>query len=146
MYQVSTGYMNKAIIITHGNLGEALLTTTGKIIGELDGVKTISNENTSLKDLISMLEIAADDWKDEDVLFMVDFCGGSCWHAAQVVKRTRENIALLSGVNLPILLAYFNKRESYKLAQLAEYLRDSSAKGTSLVCGLEPPKTDAETE
>ncbi|MFC1477794.1 PTS sugar transporter subunit IIA [candidate division KSB1 bacterium] len=138
--------MNKCIILTHGDLGAALLKTTGKIIGEHEGIKVISNENTSLKDLIFSLEKAVEDWEDENILIMIDFCGGSCWHAAQVVKRNRENVALLSGVNLPILLAYINRRESYKLAELAEYLKESSLKGTSVICGLQPLNHDKENE
>jgi len=138
--------MNKCIILTHGDFGRALLNTTEKIIGEQENIKVISNEHTSLKDLVGVLDNAVKEWQDDHVLIMVDFCGGSCWHAAQVAKRGRENVALISGVNLPVLLAYINRRESYRLPELADYLRESAVKGILVVCGLEPPSENHEPE
>ncbi len=127
--------MNKGIILTHGNLGQALLSTAEKIVGELEGIKVISNEHTSLKDLISSVENALTGWLEEDVIIMIDFSGGSCWHAAQVVQRGKQNVSLISGVNLPMMLAFINRRESYKMQELSELLRDSSINGISVICG-----------
>lgn len=127
--------MIKCIILTHGNLGKALLDTTKKIVGPVEGIKTISNELVSLKDLVSNLDDAVKDFGDNDILIMADFCGGSCWHAAQVIKRNKPNIALLSGVNLPMMLSFVNKRESYKLPDLANYLKESLLKSTEVILG-----------
>jgi len=140
--------MNKCILVTHGDLGQALLNTNEKIIGPQEGIKVISNEHTSLKDLIATLETAIQEWKDDDILIMVDFCGGSCWHAAQVISRDKSNIALLSGVNLPIMLTYVNRRDSFRLPELADFLRESSIKGTSVVKGSadKPPPGEKDVE
>ena len=127
--------MIKCIILTHGDLGQALLNTTEKIIGPLEGIKVISNELTSLKDLVTNLDSVVRNWEDNEILIMADFFGVSCWHAAQVIKRNRPNIALLSGVNLPMMLAFVNKRESYKLPDLAHYLKESLLKSTEVIVG-----------
>ncbi|MFC1563882.1 PTS sugar transporter subunit IIA [candidate division KSB1 bacterium] len=130
--------MVKGLILTHGDLGRALLNTTQKIIGELSGVKVLSNEQISMKDLVLNLDTAVKDLgENEEILVFVDFFGGSCWHAAQMVKKNRQNIVLLSGVNLPIMLAFFSKRNSYRLAELAEYLKESSYKATIIVADSE---------
>jgi len=129
--------MIKCIVLTHGDLGFALLNTTEKIIGPLEGIKVISNELTSLKDLITNLDSIVKNWEESEILIMVDFCGGSCWHAARVIKRSMSNIALLSGVNLPMMLSFVNKRESYKLPDLAYYLKECSLKGTEVIAGEE---------
>lgn len=127
--------MIKCIILTHGNLGKALLDTTKKIVGPVEGINTISNELVSLKDLVTNLDSVVSDWEDNEILIMADFFGGSCWHAAQVIKRNRPNVALISGVNLPMMLAFVNKRESFKLPELANYLKESLLKSTEVIVG-----------
>ncbi len=122
--------MIKAIIITHGDLGRSLLNTTQKIIGEQQGIKVISNEHISMKDLVENLHAAVKDWDKEKLIFFIDFLGGSCWHAARVVKKDKEDITLISGVNLPMLLAYINHRDRYQLHDLADYLKETSDKAT----------------
>ncbi|MCH7783781.1 hypothetical protein IID62_12025 [candidate division KSB1 bacterium] len=125
--------MINAIILTHGDFGRALLNTTEKIIGPVDAVKVLSNELTSIKDLVIDLDKIVNDWRDNDILIAVDFCGGSCWHAAQVVKRNKNNVVLISGINLPMMLSFVSRRDAFKLPELAEYLKESSIKGTELI-------------
>jgi len=125
--------MINAIILTHGDLGRALLNTTEKIIGPVENVKVLSNELMSIKNLVVDLENVVNDWCDTDILIGVDFCGGSCWHAAQVVKRNKHNVVLISGINLPMMLSFVSRRESFKLPELAEYLKQSSIKGTEIL-------------
>ena len=125
--------MMNAIILTHGDFGRALLNTTEKIIGPVDGVKVLSNELTSIKNLVVDLEKIVSEWRDSDILIAVDFCGGSCWHAAQVVKRNKNNVILISGINLPMMLSFVSRRESFKPPELAEYLKKSSIKGTEII-------------
>ena len=132
--------MIKCILISHGDLGSALLNTTEKIIGPLENIKVLSNELMSIKDLIASLDAIAGEWKDHAILIMVDFCGGSCWHAAQVIKRNRENIVLISGVNLTMMLSFVNRRESFKLPELADYLKECSITGTEIIFDSVPQK------
>ena len=125
--------MIKCIILTHGDFGRALLNTTEKIIGPVEGISILSNELTSMKDLLANLETIVRDLSDNEILILVDFCGGSCWHAAQVVRRNRPGMVLLSGVNLPMMLSFVSRRDSYKLLDLAEYLKETSFKGTEII-------------
>ncbi len=132
--------MIQCVLISHGDLGSALLNTTEKIIGPLEDIKVLSNELMSIKDLITNLDAIAEGWKDHEILIMVDFCGGSCWHAAQVVKRNRKNVVLISGVNLTMMLSFVNRRESFKLPELANYLKECSLKGTEIIIESTPLK------
>ena len=127
--------MIKCIVATHGNMGAALIDTTGKIIGPVENVSVMSNEKLSIKDFTEKLDLLVREWEEHDILIMVDFFGGSCWHAAQVVKRKKQNVALITGVNLPMLLAFLNKRNSYRLPELVDYLIESSCKGIEGVVG-----------
>ncbi|MFC1554979.1 PTS sugar transporter subunit IIA [candidate division KSB1 bacterium] len=132
--------MIRGLILTHGDFGRSVISTTEKIMGPVEGVKVISNEMVSIKDLVSTLDTSIKEFEEDEVLIMVDFCGGSCWHAAQVVMRDRPKTALISGVNLPMALAFANKRDSYKLTEFAEYLKESSVKGTEIKNWQEEPE------
>ncbi len=139
--------MIKGIILTHGDLGRSLINTTQKIIGEMPGIKVLSNEQISMKDLVINLDSAIRDWEDnEQILVFIDFFGGSCWHAARIVQKNCNNLVLISGVNLPMMLAFFSKRNSYRLTELAEYLKESSAKATLVVTDSSFPKDENEDE
>ncbi|MCP4723531.1 MAG: hypothetical protein GY863_00770 [bacterium] len=139
--------MIKGIILTHGDLGRSLINTTQKIIGEMLGMKVLSNEQISMKDLILNLDKAIKDWEeDEKILVFIDFFGGSCWHAARMVQKGSKNIVLISGVNLPMMLTFFSKRNSYRLTELAEYLKESSAKATIVVTDSSTASSESDDE
>ena len=125
--------MIKCVIITHGDLGQSLISTTASIIGPLEDIKTLSNENISIKTLAENLETIIKEWEDSDIIIMVDFCGGSCWYAAQSIKRTHPAIALISGINLPMLIAYWYNRNTYAVKDLAQFLKENIIKSTEIV-------------
>lgn len=138
--------MSKCIILTHGDLGSSLLATAAKIIGPVEDIIAISNEQKSLRDLVELLRKVLDEWNEPDVLIAVDFCGGSCWHAAQVVKKNHPETVLVSGVNLPMILAYLNKRDSFMLPELADYLSQSAVKGITVIKKTISQSDDDETQ
>lgn len=61
--------------------------------------------------------------KDKEVLILVDVFVGTPYNAAAQIAYTNENIDILTGVNLPILLEAAAVKEQLTLAQLIENLR-----------------------
>ena len=61
--------------------------------------------------------------KDKEVLILVDIFAGTPYNAAAQIAYTNENIDILTGVNLPILLEAAAVKEQLTLAQLIENLR-----------------------
>jgi mannose/fructose-specific phosphotransferase system component IIA len=55
--------------------------------------------------------------------------GGSCWQTAERLRRENSHIRHLTGVNLPMLLAFANKRETTELDALLETLSEYGRKG-----------------
>jgi mannose/fructose-specific phosphotransferase system component IIA len=125
--------MIRCIILTHGDLGESLVNTARKIIGPLEDIKALSNEQISIKTFAEKLESAVKEWLDSDIIIMADFCGGSCWYAAQAVKRTYPKIALIAGVNLPMVIAYWYNRTASNLNNLIKLLKDSAQKSIETI-------------
>ena len=113
--------MIRALVITHGNIGAELVRVTGLILGPVEGLAALSNSGRSLGDLRD--EITA--WLAEGAaagaggaLIFVDDYGGSCATAAQLACGHEPGRAILSGVNLAMLLGFLTWRENDEFAEL----------------------------
>ena len=122
--------MVTAIVVTHGRLAEEFVATARKIFGNFSGVHALSNEDRTPQALASELEAIVDaGGPDEAFIIFVDFLFGSCGHATMAVERRYRNVRVVSGVNLPMLLAFLNKRNDVNFdrlpSELASRGRDS---------------------
>jgi len=115
--------MVQGIIVTHGNLAEEFLETAKTIFGDFDGCYPVSNSRKSPQVLVQEIEEILDSINsDRPVLIFIDFWGGSCCHACLTVNQKRQNTRLITGVNLPMLLAFLNKRETVPIDALVDDL------------------------
>ena len=107
-----TGYSNtSAILVTHGGLAQALIDTARAVLGNVDNCYAVSNEQKSPGALRGELDdIIAAAGADTGFVVFVDFFGGSCCHTCIGLEQDHDNVRLISGVNLPMLLAFLNKR------------------------------------
>lgn len=122
--------MISAIVVTHGKLAQEFIATAQKIYGNVKGVYAVSNDDHTPQTLASEIDtIIEHAGHDDAFIVMVDFLGGSCGHATLSVERRRRNVRIVSGVNLPMLLAFLNKRADVSFerlpAELAARGRDS---------------------
>ena len=122
--------MISAIVVTHGKLAQEFIATAQKIYGNVKGVYAVSNDDHTPQTLASEIDtIIEHAGHDDAFIIMVDFLGGSCGHATLSVERRRRNVRIVSGVNLPMLLAFLNKRHDVSFerlpAELAARGRDS---------------------
>ena len=122
--------MISAIVVTHGRLAQEFIATAQKIYGNVKGVYAVSNDEHTPQTLASEIDtIIEAAGLDDAFIIMVDFLGGSCGHATLSVERRRRNVRIVSGVNLPMLLAFLNKRADVSFerlpAELAARGRDS---------------------
>ncbi len=122
--------MISAIVVTHGKLAQEFIATAQKIYGNVKGVYAVSNDEHTPQTLASEIDtIIEHAGHDDAFIIMVDFLGGSCGHATLSVERRRRNVRIVSGVNLPMLLAFLNKRADVSFerlpAELAARGRDS---------------------
>lgn len=115
--------MISAIVVTHGNLAREFIATARHIYGAVSGVHAVSNEGKTPQSLASELEaIIESGGPDDAYLIFVDFIGGSCGHATLSVERRHRNVRIVSGVNLPMLLAFLNKRTEINFERLPSEL------------------------
>ena len=126
------------VIVTHCQLGEALIEAAEFIIGErpgsLESVSIDLSENAEkLRNKISQRIKKVEG--QEGVLILTDMFGGTPSNLSYSFLE-EGRIEVLSGVNLPVLIQAANMREKMKLDQLASNLESFGKKSISLASGI----------
>ena len=122
------------LIVTHSQLGDALIEAAEFIIGtRLDTTASVSinlNENADiLREKIATGIKAVN--RHKGVLILTDMFGGTPSNLSYSFLE-EGRVEVISGVNLPILIQAVNKREEMELDKLAESLEAFGKKSISL--------------
>ena len=111
--------MINAIVTTHGDLGSELIATAREVYGDVSYCHAVSNRHKSPQALREELEsILAAGGPDDSYILFVDFFGGSCTHACMALNMERPNVRVITGVNLPMFLAFLYKRHEVSFEDL----------------------------
>ena len=126
------------VIVTHCQLGEALIGAAEFIIGSrpasLESVSIDLNENAEkLRNKIS--QGIKNVKGQEGVLILTDMFGGTPSNLSYSFLE-EGHVEVLSGVNLPILIQAAGIREKLKLDELAANLESFGKKSISLASGI----------
>jgi mannose/fructose-specific phosphotransferase system component IIA len=94
----------KFLIATHGAFAKGIKSSLDIIVGELDNVSLIQaylDESRSVEDeLEEVLETVA---QDQELIIFTDLLGGSV-NNIMLRNALRENVHIVSGFNLPLLI------------------------------------------
>jgi mannose/fructose-specific phosphotransferase system component IIA len=111
-----------AIITGQGDLPRALLEAARAIVPDIEGVRTLSNFECAVGELRSRLEQAIVDLPQGDVVVFADMFGSSCANAGLEVKQSNSRVAVLSGVNLSMVVRFLYYRHKKPFAELIPFL------------------------
>ncbi|AGX43047.1 PTS sugar transporter subunit IIA [Clostridium saccharobutylicum] len=119
--------MISVIIGTHGMFSEEILKSAEMIFGTQENVGSITfkpgegveNLIEKYNTLIEKLDCTG------GVLFMVDLFGGSPFNAASMIAMKHENMEIVTGVNLPMILEVLGNRDVSSLPELLEIAQNS---------------------
>ena len=121
-----------AIIVgTHGSFSEQILRSAEMIFGKQENVSSVTFETgEGTEDLVGKYKKAEEklDCK-EGVLFLVDLFGGSPFNAASRVVAEGDNMDVLTGINLPMLLEIYGSRGFSNLEELVSIGKKAGAEG-----------------
>jgi mannose/fructose-specific phosphotransferase system component IIA len=117
------------LIISHGDIAEALIQGVQKILGPQKNVYTFSNQHDGLPVLAEKFQKLIEDNIDKSVICFSDLKGGSCWTLANMVKKRNKNMIILSGVNLPMLITYFNNQADMEISELMDKTANDGCRG-----------------
>jgi len=122
------------VVATHGRLAEELLCACEMIIGPVQNVRTVGiGREDSVEDIRGALQQAVDavGQDGEGVLIMTDMFGGTPSNISLAFLEPSK-IEVLTGVNLPMVLKFFNSQEGVALLDLAAMLRAYAQQSISL--------------
>lgn len=101
--------MIPALIVCHGQLGQAFKAALAGIYGELTDIEVLSNDGLSAQALENAVVERIEAMGGQGVIF-TDYFGGSCATACLGQLSRWPGLYLVSGVNLPTLLYYLAHR------------------------------------
>lgn len=119
--------MVAVVIGTHGKFSEELLKSSEMIFGKQDNVGYITfKPGEGLEDLVSKYTEVINGLDSKDgVLFMVDLFGGSPYNAASMMAIENENMDVVTGINLPMLLETFGNMSFSNLEELVNVAKNA---------------------
>jgi len=108
------------IIATHGKFSEELLKSSEMIFGSQTNIAAVTfKPGESTENLVDKYNTLIDELDCTDgILFMVDLFGGSPFNAASMLALNNDNMEIVTGVNLPMLLEVFGSKNFSSLSEL----------------------------
>lgn len=125
----------RGVLVTHGAMAQGMIDAVRRISGAPeDALVALSNDGCSPETLRELIGGALG---DGPVIVFTDLGAGSCTLAARLSCADRGRVAVISGVNLPMLLDFVFQR-SLPVAELAERLAVKGRDGVRILTAPKP--------
>ena len=98
----------RGVIVSHAALAEALVQAVGAITGLGDALVAVSNDGCDAEALTERLTAALG---GAPAVLFIDLPGGSCFTSSVRQARGRADLAVVTGVNLAMLLDFVFHRD-----------------------------------
>ena len=123
------------ILASHGEFAEGIFQSGSMIFGDQANVKPcILKPSEGPQDIRKKMEdaIASFDQQDE-ILFLVDLWGGTPFNQASALKDGHDNWAIVTGLNLPMLIETYASRMSMDTAhEIAMHIAQTAKEGVRI--------------
>jgi mannose PTS system EIIA component len=129
------------VIATHAGLAQEFLSACEMIIGPISNVRAVGiRKEDSVEMIRDSLAAAIAEVRGEQqdgVIIMTDLFGGTPANIS-ISFLEQEKVEVLTGVNLPMILKFFNSQEDMPLSELAGILRAFGQQSISLASDFLP--------
>ncbi|BCZ46124.1 hypothetical protein psyc5s11_21910 [Clostridium gelidum] len=138
--------MISVIIGTHGMFSEEILKSAEMIFGTQENVGTVTfKPGEGVENLLEKYNKLINELDCTDgVLFMVDLFGGSPFNAASIIAMKHDNMEIVAGVNLPMILETLGSRDFSSLSELLAIAENSGKEAIRVL--TKNPETDIDDE
>ena len=140
--------MKNIVLVTHGSFAEGILTSLKLVYGNTENTASVPitasvtiTASESIQEILSMIRKRIDEFKNDDpVVIITDIAGGSTTQAALEALSYKDNIYLLTGLSLGLLLevvlADFTDSKAENIEILNEII-ENSRQTINLITDLE---------
>ena len=121
------------LIISHCNLGKEFLNAAEFIVGRLEAADAISiTQTTESEDLLKTISTKIKDLnRGQGVLVLTDMFGGTPANLSLSFLK-EESVEVLTGVNLPMVVAVAQDRNRLTLSELGEKAQQAGRRSIAL--------------
>lgn len=129
------------LIVTHGRLAIELLNAAEMIVGEIHHITAVSlGWHDDVDMATSMIEKALERVKTPDgVLILTDMFGGTPTNICSTFLD-EDNVEIVTGVNLPMLIKFTQMGEGQKLSAAAKAVKEQGQSSIYIASQLLAPK------
>lgn len=122
------------LVLSHGEMAHGMIHSLNFLYGQAEGLRALClYPEHSPEDFDAMLaEAVAEVDTGDGVLIFTDINGGTPANRALLLAAQRADVEVITGMNLPLLLAAVSSRDFCTLPQLVEELLEESK--LSIVC------------
>ena len=118
------------IIVCHGNLGAELIRVAELIVGKIEGAEAVSigsiaDVDHAREEVVAALKRLN---SSDGVLIFTDMFGGTPSNISLSFLDEENNIEVLTGVNLPMVIKFANHRKDKGLKELVNSVRDGGVR------------------
>ncbi|MHB8172876.1 MAG: PTS sugar transporter subunit IIA [Nitrospirota bacterium] len=129
------------VIVSHGALGRELIEVAEIIVGPLEGAEAVSigsvvDVDTAREEIGAAISRARG---EEGVLVLTDMFGGTPSNLS-LAFLDEDNVEVLTGVNLPMIIKYANHRKDKGLQELSSLVQEGGIKSIIIASSVLKPK------
>lgn len=121
------------LIVSHGRLADALISSVQSLVGNLEKIKGIpiwsKDREEEIKDRIQMEMAEVDD--GDGVVILTDIFGGTPTNLSLSFLED-EKVEVVTGVNIPMLLTLASYRKGRSLREIGSLVKKSGRRGIIL--------------
>ena len=111
--------MIRVVIAGHGDFASQIITTAERSLGKQEHFEAISVRFGEWEaDLDSKLDTLLDMAEDDDVIVLTDIFGSSFSRKCVCLAKDKRCVAVVTGVNLPMVLKVLTYRDRVGLVEL----------------------------
>ena len=127
------------LVVAHGNLASSLIETAELIVGHVEGVKACSFcQGSDVEKLRKMLKTSIKEVNTGDgVIILTDMFGGTPSNIS--LSFLEEQVEVITGVNLPMLIGAITKRENRSIKEMAQLLKESGKRNIYIASEILAP-------
>ena len=121
-----------AIIVTHALVGKELITAAEYLVGKIRGIEAVSMDSqlNAVETKETIIRAMGKVNQGEGTLLLTDLSEGL---AADIAFSflVQEKVEVITGANLPMVLTFWNKRETHTLREVAKAVQLSGLRSIS---------------